>query len=334
MFSVNSPSEVNEDETWQEAPFLSASAVNGKHYEWQLSDGRQWLPIDNDHVIETHYCQPGAKGITINTSHGQVHIDFDELQSLNTPLQVQRLSFLPQNQTEDVGWYFRDDQLWREYGSPGLEPLASSVSSKDVECQFTVNPQGSFSFTVGHTSYTLDFSSMTQTNCSTGLRRNVRRRPKFSSEGLVSTSVPLTASATHLSGSGYKWEFMGDRGVWTEYQKHICSFDSAAIESQYQLNQRGQLHFRINAFTYTLDFLRMCQTNNVAGTRRAVRRTIDSGSQENGSATLPRWQFQDIGGVWRDYSNGQCSITSQDIEFQYQQNPSGTVSHVPEEPAH
>lgn len=46
--------------------------VSGKHYEWRLFVGHQWLPVDNDHVIETHYCHPGAKGITINTSHGSV----------------------------------------------------------------------------------------------------------------------------------------------------------------------------------------------------------------------------------------------------------------------
>lgn len=170
--------------------------ANGKHYVWQLSDGQQWLQIDNDHVIETHYCQPGAKGITINTSHGSVFIDFDKLQTLNTALKVQRLSFLPPGQTEDIGWYFRDDQLWREYGSQvrsyrfstnlifildqhntkshhfpllsilfppllqGLSTQASSVSSKDVEHQFSLNPRGTFSFTVGSTSYRLDFSSM------------------------------------------------------------------------------------------------------------------------------------------------------------------------------
>lgn len=42
----------------------------GKHYEWQLSDGQQWLMINNDHIIECNYCQPGAKGITIDTDHG------------------------------------------------------------------------------------------------------------------------------------------------------------------------------------------------------------------------------------------------------------------------
>lgn len=136
--------------------------------------------------------------------HRKVFIDFDKLQTQNSALKVQRLSFVPQGQTEDVGWYYRDDQLWREYGSQvrrifgtkppgpfdvlGVEPwpnftqiapqpffsiphlfppllqgssmLASSVSSRDVESQFALNPQGRFNFTVGTTGYTLDFSSM------------------------------------------------------------------------------------------------------------------------------------------------------------------------------
>lgn len=87
---------------------------NGKHYEWQLLNGHEWASISNDNVIETHYCQPGAKGITINTNNGNVFIDFDKM---NAAQNVKRLSFLPQGQTEDIGWYFRDDQRWREYGS-------------------------------------------------------------------------------------------------------------------------------------------------------------------------------------------------------------------------
>lgn len=310
--------------------YFQETPVNGKHYEWQLLVDRQWLPINNDHVIETHYCQPGAKGITINTSHGQVFIDFDKLQTPNAALKVQRLSFLSQGQTEDVGWYFRDDQLWCEYGAQGSGMLSSSISSRDIELQFSLNPQGTFTFTVGSTGYSLDFSTMTQTNHISGLCRNVRRRPKLTSntESLSSTSVLPTASSSQLTGGGYKWEFMGDEGVWTEYQAHICSFDSAAIESQYQVNPQGQLHFRVKSFSYTLDFSKMCQVNNIFGTSRTVRRTVNYGIQQSSSlSTSPRWQFQDIGGTWRDYSKGlsQCSISSQDIELQYQQNPSGIM---------
>lgn len=46
-----------------------------------------------------------------------VVIDFDNLQTMNSAMKVQRRSFLPPGQTEDVGWYYRDDQLWLEYGS-------------------------------------------------------------------------------------------------------------------------------------------------------------------------------------------------------------------------
>ncbi|KAG8005590.1 Poly [ADP-ribose] polymerase 12, partial [Nibea albiflora] len=287
-----------------------------KQYEWQLSVGNQWLRIDNDHVIETHYCQPGAKGITINTSQGSVFIDFDKLQTRDAALNVHRRSLLPAGQAEDMGWYFRDDQLWREYGSQSSNTLSSSISSRDVERQFTLNPQGSFSFTVGSTSYTLDFSSMgyfcpmTQANGITGLRRNVRRRPKFTSKtgSIHSTPVFPTASASQLPDGGYKWEFMGDEGEWTEYQAR-----------KFKLQLKLRVHWFITG---------MHQTNDRIGTRRAVRRTADNGSQEDSSAgSLPRWQFQDVDGKWKNYcnGNGQCSVSSDDIELQYQQNPSGTI---------
>ncbi|XP_037316189.2 uncharacterized protein si:ch211-244b2.3 isoform X2 [Pungitius pungitius] len=291
--------------------------VNGKHYEWQLSDGHQWRPIDHDHVIETHYCQPGAKGITINLIHTQVFIDFDELQTQTPGVRVQRLSLLPRGHAEDVGWYFRDDQLWREYGSRQTPGTPSSVSSGEVERRFALNPRGTFSFTVGSASYSLDFSAMAQTNCITGLRRNVRRRPKFTSNAGSSNST--SASSPQLTEGGHTWEFMADEGKWAEYDANECALDSAAIERRYQLNPQGRLHFNTERHSYTLSFAGMHQVNDSLGTARAVRRTAD------GSGTPPRWQFQDVGGIWRDYSKGR-SISSQDLELQYQQNPSGTVN--------
>uniref|UniRef100_A0A667Z5E7 Uncharacterized LOC115355056 n=1 Tax=Myripristis murdjan TaxID=586833 RepID=A0A667Z5E7_9TELE len=319
---------------WQGTPGQSAT-VSWKRYEWQLSDGHRYLRIDNDHVIEAHYCQPGAKGITINTaSHGKVSIDFDRLQTQSAAVRVHRLTFLPQGQAEDIGWYFRDDKIWREYGSQGTSSSVSSVSSTDIEHQFTLNPQGAFSFTVGSISYILDFSTMTQTNHHTGVHRNVRRRPKFISTAshtgsLLSASVLPTASSSQLPATSYKWEFMGEEGMWSEYQAHICAYDSAAIERQYQQNPQGQLHFRINRFSYTLNFSTMQQVNNSIGTPRAVRRTAVDGSQQNSSVgAQPQWQFLDVSGIWNNYFKGHdgCSISSQDIEIQYQQNPLGTMT--------
>nr|XP_012773806.2 uncharacterized protein LOC101468779 isoform X1 [Maylandia zebra] len=303
--------------------------VNGKYYEWQLSVGHQWLKIENDHVIETHYCQPGAKGISINTSHEVVFIDFDTLQANNPGIKVQRLSFLPRGQAEDIGWYFRDDQLWCEYGTQGSNTMSSSVSSRQVEQQFTTNPQGTFRFTVGRTPYLIDFSTMTQRNLITGLQRKLRRRPKLSSNtGAVGLTSDLPAASSLQTGSvGYRWEFMGVREQWTEYQAHICSFDSAAIERQYQLNKQGTLNFKINRYSYTLDFSGMYQVNNNLGTRRSVRRTPIYGVQQNiSSGPQAQWQFLDMDGSWKDYSKGICSTSSQEIEFQYKLNQSGTMT--------
>uniref|UniRef100_A0A3Q0R173 WWE domain-containing protein n=1 Tax=Amphilophus citrinellus TaxID=61819 RepID=A0A3Q0R173_AMPCI len=211
-------------------------------------------------------------------------------------------------------------------GAPNM--LSSSISSRDVEQQFTQNPQGSFTFTVGHTSYSLNFSTMTQSNHITGLQRKVRRRPKLMKViscfcRLSATLTPPAPSSSQIGVVAYRWEFMGDREQWTEYQAHVCSFDSAAIERHFQFNQQGKLHFRINRHSYTLDFSSMHQVNNDIGTRRAVRRTPTHGIQLN--STQAQWQFLDINGAWTDYSKRKCSISSQEIEFQYQLNPSGTM---------
>lgn len=48
---------------------IPISTARGSHFEWQLYEGQRWLNIGNDHVIETHYCQPGAKGMNIYPSH-------------------------------------------------------------------------------------------------------------------------------------------------------------------------------------------------------------------------------------------------------------------------
>lgn len=47
-------------------------------------------------------------------------IDFDLLQVKNLtssyPLSIQRIYHLPPGQMEDIGWYFKDNKAWQEYG--------------------------------------------------------------------------------------------------------------------------------------------------------------------------------------------------------------------------
>ncbi|XP_028253034.1 uncharacterized protein LOC114428641 [Parambassis ranga] len=169
---------------------------------------------------------------------------------------------------------------------------------------------------------------MTQTNLLTGSQRNVRRCPKFTSNtaGLPS-SLPLLASSSQpAAGPGCKREIKGDNRGRAEYQAQICSLDSAAIERLYQQNPQGQLHFTVKRYSNKVDFSRKSQINNI-GTKKPVRWTVNAGVQHSSSSASPQWQFKDMDGIWKDYTNehNQSNISSQDIDLQYQQNPSGTM---------
>uniref|UniRef100_A0A8C7JEY9 Uncharacterized LOC109878555 n=1 Tax=Oncorhynchus kisutch TaxID=8019 RepID=A0A8C7JEY9_ONCKI len=174
-------------------------------------------------------------------------------------------------------------------------------------------------------------SAMTQTNSATRVQRNVRRRPKFNSVFSGNGSVSIAQSiASPPPSAGYTWEFMGEEGVWIEYQTPSCSLGSAEIERRYQKNPKGQIRFKAGRYSYTLDFSGMCQTNVRIGTKRTVRRTQCEAQQTSsgGLGLRSRWQFQDVDGTWKDFTtrSDTCSVSSQDIEAQYQQNPNGTMN--------
>uniref|UniRef100_A0A8C1YBL4 WWE domain-containing protein n=2 Tax=Cyprinus carpio TaxID=7962 RepID=A0A8C1YBL4_CYPCA len=314
------------------------ATASGNQFEWQLFIGQKWVSIFNDFVIEAHYCQPGANGITINLNMGPAYIDFDEM-TVDGPLvnfSVRRNTLLSYNQKEVMGWYYKDNHRWCEYGSQGSDGRSSLIRSDYLEQKYNSNPRGSVQFTVGSMTYMVDFTAMTQTNLSTRMLRKVRRRPKFnevvtdnssnqnSSPSLASPSAnPTNSSSQHI------WEFMGDEGIWTEYQKPGCSLDSAEIERLYQLNPQCQVSFTARRFSYTLYFGGMYQVNNKYGTKRAVRRIASGIQQTNSTLSQAHWQFMDMDGQWKDYmkggSQGHCSVSSQDIEVRYQQDSTGTM---------
>ncbi|XP_073688941.1 uncharacterized protein [Garra rufa] len=315
------------------------ATASGNHFEWQLYNGNQWVLIFNDFVIEAHYCQPGANGITIHLNMGPVYIDFDEMivDGPQNNLNIRRNTLLSYNQKEVIGWYYKDNHRWCEYGSQGSGGRSSSITSDFIEQKYNRNPSSTVQFTVGNTTYKVDFSAMTQINLSTCMLRKVRRRPKFkqvlTDNSITQNSSPIVASPSANptnSSSHFIWEFMGDEGIWTEYQKPGCSLDSAEIERLYQLNPQCQVSFTVRRFTYTLYFSGMYQVNNKYGTKRTVRRTASGIQQTNSTLPQVRWQFKDMDGQWMDYikggSRGSCSVSSQDIEAQYQQDSTGKMS--------
>lgn len=100
----------NMNPSWD--PIFFYFAADEKHYEWQLLVGQQWLRIDNDLVIETHYCQPGAKRMTINTIHGSVLVTFTYLFVWQTEnLILKFLYFTQEALRRDLGG-FLDYKFW------------------------------------------------------------------------------------------------------------------------------------------------------------------------------------------------------------------------------
>ncbi|XP_070290834.1 zinc finger CCCH-type antiviral protein 1-like [Salvelinus sp. IW2-2015] len=137
---------------------------------------------------------------------------------------------------------------------------------------------------------------MTQTNSATRVQRTVWR-PKFNSIVSGNGSLSIAQSAPTVIASpppsaGYTWEFMGEEGVWIEYQTPSCSLESAGIERRYQKNPKGQIRFKAGRYSYTLDFSGMCQTNVGIGTKIIVRRTQCEAQQTSSGGLSPILGFQ------------------------------------------
>ncbi|XP_036373993.1 uncharacterized protein si:ch211-244b2.3 [Megalops cyprinoides] len=304
-------------------------------YRWQIKGENGWMDITNCHIIEAQYSRPNAKGIILyNTQFGAISIDFNNMKVLHKHgLRVRRLSSSqPGLETEWI-WYYSGNRGWVQYGEKDSKGKVSSVQSSRIEREFQSNPNGSIQFSVDTTTYQISFRAMTQRNLSTNMSRRVRRRPKFNSVLKINSPAvpPLLQNAAPVGGS-WKWQFMADEGVWTDYISPDCSVDSDEIERRYQRNPQDQVKFTSSIFSYTLDFTGMYQVNNTFGTQRTVRRVQAGNPQQNSSSsagTQHRWQFRDVNGVWKDYvqsdQQGGCSVSGQDIESQFQQNPSGTM---------
>ncbi|XP_041113254.1 uncharacterized protein si:ch211-244b2.3 isoform X3 [Polyodon spathula] len=306
---------------------LQNSTAQVKHYQWMLHDGSQWLNLNHDSVIETHYCQPGAQGIALFTSdYGRIFLDFDKMEIEGDQMTPYRQTSLSPDETEEYLWYFFENRRWHEYGSQGSSKKKASVTSPDIEQQYQINPEGSCTFTIGNMSYSLNFSAMTQSNLHTGMQRRVRRRPKYNSVIQKTSSLASLIQDLSLSSTVPP---AGDEGVWREHKANasgvVCSVSNDDIEQTYQQNPQG-----------------ISQFNSTSRTKRDVRRIPSENQQKSSSlqgmalssAAPPAggfvWQFRGEEGVWTEYKTNNacgvvCSITSDDIEQSYQQNPQGQL---------
>ncbi|XP_062392990.1 protein mono-ADP-ribosyltransferase PARP12-like [Sardina pilchardus] len=117
---------------------------------------------------------------------------------------------------------------------------------------------------------------------------------------------------------------------------------SSVLEKEYQKHKKGSHQFTVGSDTFEIRFKDMCQVNLSSGQKRKIsRRPLYDSSQSRGSAAVTqgmrrtdlsssprgRWQFKGQGKNWHDFKNRvECSVTSADIEAQYQRNPQGQMT--------
>ncbi|XP_053170163.1 uncharacterized protein si:ch211-244b2.4 [Scomber japonicus] len=116
---------------------------------------------------------------------------------------------------------------------------------------------------------------------------------------------------------------------------------SADIEQKFQSNPSSSYTFNKGAETFEIRFKEMRQVGQ-KGKRKVTRRPqyqqqagaavsqTAQGLQSLQVGTTPQWQFEGDSGKWHTFkhrkrTNTECSVTSDDIDRKYQQNPQGTM---------
>ncbi|XP_026876484.2 protein mono-ADP-ribosyltransferase PARP12 [Electrophorus electricus] len=142
------------------------------------------------------------------------------------------------------------------------------------------------------------------------------------------------------------WHYRGNQG-WSQYgeqdsKSKASSVSSYKLEREYQKNRKGTVKFNVNSTIYEIRFKDMCQNNLTTGHRRKIRRRPKYEPPQGGiissmknaikslslssSTNTPVWQFSGHGEHWHTFKkSNSCSMSSEDIEVEYQHNPQGSI---------
>lgn len=181
------------------------------HFHWQVcinDQDNRWFNLRPDQAvcIERAFCDPNlssvdlprldpskleysARGLLIHLGRDVWQADFKTMSltnsSKNKTLKLRRLcTQLVADQTIKASthhWYFQDiNKKWVMYGkvdTAGKTDLVSSLTSADIEKHYLQNPKQPLTFSNSQFTYFMDLTNMKQTNQSTQVSREVRRRP-------------------------------------------------------------------------------------------------------------------------------------------------------------
>ncbi|XP_067855363.1 protein mono-ADP-ribosyltransferase PARP12 [Heptranchias perlo] len=131
---------------------------------------------------------------------------------------------------------------------------------------------------------------------------------------------------------------------WKQFSAKDNAIRSADIENQYKLKMHNFIQISLNQKSYKICFREMVQINVATGTKRRLRRRPKFRSRGKGSCSVSEslrqldisgqqstWQFEGKHGVWYDFktrsgTDTECSVTSREIESEYEQNQQGCMT--------
>ncbi|XP_059182092.1 protein mono-ADP-ribosyltransferase TIPARP-like [Centropristis striata] len=151
-------------------------------FHWQLwcLNSHRWtsIPPPSQLLLERLYCNVDQESISIKDGPHRYNLHFDsmDLEEFEKYDAVRRLtnSESPlKNPYFPSKWklYWWDIHYWAEYGQDVSTILLNKMKEKEPEC----------SFFIGSQQYKVDFTVMTQTNVTTGFKREIRCRPVYRS---------------------------------------------------------------------------------------------------------------------------------------------------------
>ncbi|XP_042889403.1 protein mono-ADP-ribosyltransferase PARP12-like [Penaeus japonicus] len=229
------------------------------HYHWQVSEeGSKWLNLRNSQVkkLEVSFCNPDESSVDLprldpaeldtSTKYLLLVMGRDTWKA-NFPAMIvtnstqSKVLYLRRLCTERIAgqiidgnvynWYFLDkNKKWVMYGkvdTAGEKNLVSSVTSDDIEKHYLQSQGSPLTFRNAKFTYTLNFSSMTQTNEQTKVSREVCRRPQ---PHIKVDSTPTTAKSNPGSDTSdlpSSWEPM-------QPQERVRLVEISPTSSEYQ----------------------------------------------------------------------------------------------------
>ncbi|XP_022604820.1 TCDD-inducible poly [ADP-ribose] polymerase-like [Seriola dumerili] len=173
-------------------------------FHWQLwsMTRHQWIDISprSQVLLERTYCNIEQDLICMKDGDMRYRLNFD-LMELDDPSKydgVRRLtnSDSPlRNPYFPSKWkiYWWNSFNWEQYNKNVSTLLLKKMSEKEPECSFYISSQ----------EYKLDFTTMTQTNITTGFQRDVRCRPVYRSPDSMHPYLQLTDPTEPASGANF-----------------------------------------------------------------------------------------------------------------------------------